>query len=641
MMLAVFFAMASMMFSMTLYASAIYPAQAGGAHALGPLAPICQWLAFAFAVPVLALLGWPLVADNLGLSRARIAGGSGARWVNALISVGVLASFGLSVANLARGEGEVYFETAIVILVLVTLGRYLDARARHRATRSMRDLLGIDAEWAFRLDAARSDGNPTRIPLAEARPGDRLRVLAGERVPADGEVVAGSGAVDEAVLTGETGPRSLAPGGWINAGAVLADGCVEMIVRRAAGDRLLDRMAEIVDSARERRMPLERLSEAVSRWFLLFSVLAAAATVVYWNSREGWGPAMLNGLAVLLIACPCALGIATPLAAWTGTGRAARRGILVRGADVFEKLARGGTIFFDKTGTLTSSRLEVSRVTASAGAKEEEVLCAAASLASLSRHPASEAIRRAAEAGKLELAQVKGLKVLSGLGLLGEVGGERVSLGSQRFVGGNSAFVSNAPAVASETPVFVARGDRLLGAVCCREELRSEAREVVQSVTRQGYEAAVLTGDTAEKGEHLEAVLGIPVAAGLLPADKVARLEGAKRSGRTVVMVGDGVNDAPVLAAADVGVAMQGGADLARETADVVLLDRDGEPLRGLLHLLELSRQTVRRIRFNLFWSFGYNALGMALAAAGLIHPVTAAVLMIASSLFVVAGSRL
>ncbi|MBI4602734.1 MAG: heavy metal translocating P-type ATPase [Planctomycetes bacterium] len=642
-MLAAFLSMASMMFSLALYASAVYPAAEGGGHALGPLAPVCRWLAFAFAAPVLPLLGWPLVSRGA----ARLDGPGGSRAVDALIATGVLAAFALSAANLLRGEGEVYFETASMTLVLLTLGRYLDAQARHQATTSVRELLSTDAEGAWRLPrgpgGAPGGAAPERVAAGELRAGDAIRVLAGERVPADGEVLAGSGALDESLLTGEAEPRRAARGDWIHAGSVLAEGAIDAVVRRAAGDRLLDRMVAIVESARERRMPLERLSASASRWFLPVAVAVAAGTVLSWGARVGWTEGVLNGLAVLLVSCPCALGIATPLAAWTAIGRAARRGILVRSGDVFERLERGGRVFLDKTGTLTSSRLEVERVVPAPGVPENEVLRAAASLAALSRHPASEAVRRHAAARGIEPADVEALEVHAGLGLSGRAGGETVRLGSRRFVE-SSAELASLEGTAGEgetevlVEVLVAKSGRALGAIVLREELRPEAAEVARALAGLGFEASALTGDRPERGRALERRLGLPVAAGLLPHEKVERLERARERSRTTVMVGDGVNDAPVLAAADVGIALSSGADLARDAADVVLLDR-GEPLRGLVELVQLSRRTVRRIRFNLFWSFAYNAAGMGLAAAGIVHPIVAAALMIASSLLVVAGS--
>jgi heavy metal translocating P-type ATPase len=637
-MLALFFAMGSMMFTTVLYASAWFPPAEGSAHALGPLTPVLQWIAFVFAAPVLLLLGWPLFTRNA----ARLDGGAGP--VNALIAVGVLAAYAVSLANLLRGAGEIYVETAVMVLVLVTLGRYLDARARHRAASSLRGLLSLDPETALRASA--DGGAPARVPSRDLRPGDRVLVALGDRVPADGVVLHGSGAVDESAMTGEPGPRDVAPGDSVHAGSLLAAGHIEIAARRVHGDRLLDRMAELTDAARSRRMPLERLSEAASRWFLLAAIALAIGAAAYWQPRAGWGPATLHGLSVLLIACPCALGIATPLAAWVAIGRAARRGVLVRGGEVFERLARGGVFFLDKTGTLTSSRLEVARVEPARGGSETRLLEVAASLASLSRHPVSEAVARHAAARGIAALPVEGFRARPGLGLSGMVRGEPAAAGSRRFLGREALFTGalargddlRADDLAG-TEVLVALGGKLLGAITLEEEVRPEAAEALGSIRAHGFTPVVLTGDSPARARRLAAALGVPVDAGLLPDEKLARLEAARRAGRPTVMAGDGVNDAPILAGADVSIALAAGADLAREAAGVVLLDGPGGPLRGIPFLLDLSRRTVRRIRFNLFWAFAYNAIGMALAAAGRIHPLTAAVLMIASSLIVVAGS--
>ncbi len=630
-MLAVFFAMASMMFTMTLYAGAFYAAESGD-HALGPLASLCRWLALAFAAPVLFLLGWPLATSGLGSRWTGPALGS----VNLLIGIGVLAAYGLSLVNTLRGQGEIYVETATMTLVLVTLGRYLDAQARRRATSSIRDLLTIDSEVARRLTPAGTETAVQQITAKEIRPGDRLRVLVGERVPADGTIDEGHGALDEAVLTGEAEPRAVEPGDRIHAGSLLVDGCVDFLVDRALGDRVLDRMVELVSSASDRRMPLEQLGESIARWFLPFTLTLALGTVFYWAPRQGLEPALLHALAVLLVACPCALGIAAPLATWVAIGRAAQQGILVSGGEVFERLARPTKIFLDKTGTLTTATLEVARVVTIPGRSEREILQAALALSELSRHPIADAVRRRCAGLDLQPESLVDSKTWPGLGVSGVSSQGLLAMGSRKFLG--SLWRAEVPQLSDPVSAFVGKGTDLLGGFVLEERPRKEAAEVIERLKFLGCDPTVLTGDSVERGAALSKALGIPVEAELLPTEKLERLESAKRNDRTVVMVGDGLNDAPVLAAADVGIALSHGADLSREAAQVVLLEPT-HPLLAVPALLQLSLSTVRRVRRSLFWAFAYNSVGMGFAAAGWVHPILASALMIVSSLSVVASS--
>jgi heavy metal translocating P-type ATPase len=640
--LAAFLSMAAMGFSLVLYADAFYPAPPWSGHPLGPLAPVLGWLAWGASTPAIALLAWPLLFSNA--ARTGMRGGPGA--VNFLVLTGVLAAYALSLANLLRGEGSLYFDTAATVLLLVTLGRYLDARARARVARSVRDLLSLDPEWAVRVGAVASPTDGERVPVEALERGDTVRVAAGERVPADGVVTAGSGCSDESLLTGEAEPRIVNAGDSLAAGSLLLDGCVDLRVEAACGARLLDRMAALVDDARERRMPLERMSEKASRVVLPAALLLAAATFAGTTGELGAEAALLRALSVLLIACPCALGIATPLATWAAIGRAARSGTFVRGGEVFERLARPCRVFLDKTGTLTERAQRVTRFVPypPAGAGGDDALVVAASLAARSGHPAARAVARHAAELRVEIDDVRALETKMGLGLCGEVRSARVVLGSDRLVAAEGVETASLidPALApsaGESRIAVAAAGRLAGAFFLREAVRPEAARVVAALRERGCEPRVLTGDGLARAEALAAELGVPVESGLLPLEKAARLEAAKAPGRTVVMVGDGVNDAPVLAAADVGIALAGGADISRETAEVVLLERGGEVLGGLVELLDLSRTTVRRVRFNLFWSFAYNTGGMLAAAAGWIHPVIAALLMVASSLTVVAGA--
>lgn len=630
-MLSIFFAMVSMMFTMALYASAFYTAE-GHEHALGPLAPICRWLAIAFAAPVLLLLGWPLAHSGWlrwGTRNATAA-------VDSLVALGVTAAYILSFLNAFRERGEIYVETSTVTLVLVTLGRYLDAQARRRAAGSLRSLLTLDPGVAW-VSGREGPESLSRIPVAEVQVGETVRVFAGERIPIDGRVVAGSGAVDESLITGEAEPRRRSGGSTLHAGGLLVDGCVDLLVENAAGDRLLDRMLELVESSEGRKMPLERLGDRITRVFLPVPLLVAVGTVVYWGSTESFEVGLLHALAVLLVACPCALGIATPLATWVAIGRAARAGILVRGGEVFERLSRPCRFFFDKTGTLTLAELEVVKLSPGPRADPSRAYAVAGALARRSKHPAAEAVRTYCEAQAAVGCEVEALEVIPGLGVRGRIPGEgMVVLGSRRLAA--ESLGGESPLPAPEGSVLVVEDGHLLGSFRLEERVRPEAAQVLAWMRAEQLEPTVLTGDTQGRGEALGRALSVEVEAELLPTAKLERLEAARGHGPTVVMVGDGLNDAPVLAAADVGIALSRGADLAREAADVILLEQE-RPLDRLPYLVGLSRRTTRNVRFNFVWSFAYNTVGIALAALGYVHPIVAALLMIVSSLSVVAGS--
>jgi Cu2+-exporting ATPase len=713
-----FFAMSVMVFSTVLYASAVFDPEPGYGHALGPLAGIFRVLALLFATPAIVLLGAPLVAQSLpsawipkGWRRGVVATGSA---VNTLVVLGATAAWVLSIVHVVRGEGEIYVETAVMLLLLLTLGRYLEANARAKARRSLRGLaaslpatarrLGrMDARKEFELEEpdALATANARAIksvPIEVLTPGDVIRIDAGEVLSVDGTIFRGVASVDTSMVSGESDSRPVGPGDELFAGSLPIDGSLDIVVRARAGERLVDRLAAIVDRALATRPRIEVAAERVSAWFLRAVLVISIATLAYWWNREGSFAGIRSGLAVLLVACPCALGIAAPLAVTVGIQRAARRGILIRDGRVFESLARGGHAFFDKTGTLTRGELEVSRVVAlAANRTAAEVMGVARALAAHSTHPVARALSAFSDvAPGAEASVVEGTDDGEPAGTLGDLldcevtstpprdpsFGDRssdrvdsfprsideeleqvevvpgrgvvVTTTRGRFLLGNARLLSergvDADAFSAElaasrkfaekAPVFVVEGARVLGAVVLRESLRPEAKAVIEKVCASGYSARILTGDVPAAADDVARALGIPAHASLLPDEKVAHVEKAASPGRITLMVGDGLNDAPVLASATVGVTLADASDLARESADVVLLDRRaGRPLEGLGELLDLSRDVTWRIRINLAGAFGYNSIGTALAALGYIHPIIAAILMIVSSLTVVAIS--
>jgi heavy metal translocating P-type ATPase len=636
----VFFSMLAMVFAVPLYSDAIYGAGAAG-EPMGPLTPLFRWLTCAASLPVLGLLGAPI-------ARNALRGGSGAA-VDLLILTGVLAAVAASAAHLALGAGQIYFETASMLLVFLTAGRAIEAAGKAKAAGALQGLIELCPKTARRLrEGAGDDGLESAaddaVPTEAIQPGDRVRILPGERLPVDGRVLAGGASIDRSLVTGESALELRAPGDLVHAGTLSVDGALIVEASCPAGERLIDRVVAYLEEARRRRGRLDRLADRLARLFLPLAIGTALAALGFWWPRIGALDAGLRALATLLIACPCALGIATPLAAWRGIRAAARRGVLVRGGEVFEVLARGGLMAFDKTGTLTLPGRELGRLRPFDGADERDLVAVGGALGRLSTHPASQAIAREAARRGAPLVPVRCFRAHLGQGVEAETPRGRALLGSRRFVLGElTRLHGDAPELRrardggfSSRDVLVSLGDRLLGGFEIEERLRDEAPAAVAALAALGFDCAIVSGDAAERVDAAARALGVGGAAELSPMEKVEWLRGARGRYPAVAMVGDGINDAPVLAGADAGIALGSGVDLAQESAGAVLLgDLDGRPLEALPHLVRIARRAVRRMRFNLVWALGYNALGMGFAAAGWVHPLFAALLMALSSLFV------
>lgn len=657
--IASFLAMGVMVFSIVLWSSAVFSPAEGETHPLGPLAGLFRWFALVLSTPALILLGLPILRGSLPLVfRGRR--GDGERRlpsaVDALVTLGAGAAWCLSVIHVARGEGEVYFETAVLLLLLLTVGRWLEATARVRARRSLGDLAALLPDRAILVTAG---GREESVAVSALARGHIVRIRPGERIPIDGKVAEGIASVDVSLVTGESEPRSCGPGDAVFGGTSPVDGTLDIIVSSRKGERLVDRLHAAVDEALRSRPRIERIAEISSRHFLRAVVAIALGTFAFWGARLGWFEGLRASLAVLLIACPCSLGIAAPLAIAVAVDRAARRGILVRNGDVFEALAGRGACFFDKTGTLTLPELELSRIVPVDDADPVEVFATAISLAAWSTHPVASAIRRAAEeqgrnqaasseTGDPEIALARSTRpeTRPGRGVRREDRGGPSLLGSDRLLEEEGIAVPHDERLldgrrtGEKRPVWVVREGRVLGAITLRESLRPEAHATVLAVKSAGFDVEVLTGDERVAADDLARVLSVPVHANLLPNDKVDRVRERAARGGAVIMVGDGLNDAPVIAAATVGISLASATDLARDSADVVLVDSGRScVLDGLPLLLDLSRRTLARIRWNLVWAFGYNTIGIVLAATGHVHPVLAALLMMVSSLCVVATS--
>ncbi|MBI4772301.1 MAG: cation-translocating P-type ATPase, partial [Chloroflexi bacterium] len=645
------FSMDTMMMSLFLYSDWARAALFGAAPAITPgLAQLFKLsmlvgstLAMFVLVPPILRSAWQ------GLRRRRVS-------TDTLIALGSLAGYCASLYGLARG-GEVYFDTASTILVLVTAGHYLEARARARGSEALEELLARAPDTAV---VRRGDGQ-VEIPASAVAFGDEVIVRPGGAIPVDGEVVEGAGSVNEASITGEAEPVFKEAGMSVYSGTINLDG---RLVIRATGvgeNRVMERLVRLRREALARRAPIQRLADRVAAVFVPIVVLISAAAFFYWGWREGAGEGLLAALAVLLIACPCALGVATPLAIWAGMGRAAEGGVLIRSAEVFERLAGVRAVFFDKTGTLTKGTLELKEIIDEIGDWRLAIELAA-SVEAASEHSLGRAVVSYANTNGIAILPVRDFRAFPGLGVTGTVEQRNlqphgdatqspisnpqslvVAVGSIRFMerlrwplaealGERKAQLESG----GRTVACVGWDGEVRGLVGFVEEIRPEAAETVRGLASAGLQVNALTGDDLAAGGMLARRLGIAVHANLLPEDKVRRLEETRARLGPVAMVGDGLNDAPALARADVGIALGCGVDVTREAADVSLV---GSDLRRVAWTIRLAQETYRAIRQNLWWAFVYNVLGIGLALAGVLHPIVSAVAMVTSNLFVVSNS--
>ncbi|TDF63553.1 heavy metal translocating P-type ATPase [Cupriavidus sp. L7L] len=618
-----FLAMNVMLFSWLLYADAFTGDEA---WLRGPV----HWLLWALATPLVLLLGRPFAEGAWQAMR------QGRLSTDTLVCIGVLAAYCYSGWQVSRGSSQVYFDTAAMVLLLFTLGRLLEAQVRVRTARRLAPMLAAERAEARVVEG----GTEGWRAVVDIRPGELVRILPGERVPVDGIVVDGRSECDEAVLTGQSEPQFKPPGALVHAGSI--NGSRPLLVRATvAGSQT--RWQQIGRQVREALARKSLAGDTVDRIIALFipGVLAlAAASAWFWGSRAGApaqvaDAAMLAGLAVLVVACPCSLGLAAPLTHALAIGLAAQRGILVRGGDVLERLARLKGIAFDKTGTLTADTLHPVGMQ-TAGASHAEVLRVAAALAQASDHPAARAIAAMARAAASPPVASNEVEANAGEGLCGRFDGMDCALGSPAFLGTLGWHVP--PALLATAPlgctlVLVGWEGQAHGLIALRTLPMPHVGDVIGEMQRQGLRTLLLSGDNPHAVAALAGDLHIDAwQARLLPQDKVLALRDWAAGTGLVAMVGDGLNDSPVLAAASVGIAVGNASDLARESADVVL-PRSG--LASLPWLLQQARQVRRTVRANLAWAFGYNAIALALAAGGLLQPVLAAVLMAGSSVLV------
>jgi P-type Cu+ transporter len=597
---------------------------------------------FALATPVVVWGGWPFFV------RAWTSVVNRHLNMFTLIALGVGAAYGYSVAaTLApdafpdsfrmMGEVAVYFEPAAVIVVLVLLGQVLELRARAQTSTAIRNLLGLAPKTARRLEP---DGAERDVPLEHVRIGDRLRVRPGERVPVDGVVVDGATTVDESMVTGEPIPVEKGSGASLTGGTVNGTGAIVMEARRVGSDTLLAQIVRMVSEAQRSRAPIQRLADTVSGWFVPIVIVVAIVTFVVW-AWSGPEPrlayALVNAVAVLIIACPCALGLATPMSIMVGTGRGAEAGVLIRNAEALELLEKVTAIVVDKTGTLTEGKPRLVTVEPGQGLDAAALLRLAASLENVSEHPLASSIVAGAQERSLMLADVRGFESITGKGVTGTIDGRSVAIGNLRLLdalGIDPAGLrdrADALRQQGQTVVFVAVDGRPAGLLGVADPIKTTTVEAIEALHREGLTIVMLTGDNRTTAEAVARSVGIDqVAADVLPDQKAEVIRRLQGRGERVAMAGDGINDAPALAAADVGIAMGSGTDIAIESAGVTLVKGD---LRGIVRARRLSRSTMANIRQNLFFAFVYNALGVPVAA-GVLYPVLGLLLspMIASA---------
>ncbi|WP_077035362.1 cation-translocating P-type ATPase [Pelomonas sp. KK5] len=610
-------------------------------HPFGLMWMLPAWLQWLLATPVQFALGARFYRAGWDALKARSGN------MDLLVALGTSAAYGLSLYEwLVRGATHaLYFEASAVVITLVLLGKWLEARAKRQAGDAIRALAALRPATAR---VRREDGSEQELPLAQLRIGDRIVVRPGDRIAADGEVIEGASHVDESLITGESLPVAKTVGERVIGGALNADGLLLVRATALGAQSSLERIIRLVESAQAGKAPIQRLVDRVSAVFVPAVLAIALLTFAGWMLARGeLETALVNAVAVLVIACPCALGLATPAALLAGTGAAARRGILIRDAEALEVAHGLTTIAFDKTGTLTEGRPALLALVAAEGVERADVLAGAAALQRHSSHPLARAVLAAAEAQGAVLPDATGAQALPGRGVQARVAGRSLRLGSARLL--DESGLSAPPALAAESARCEAQGmtvswlladeDAVLGLLAFGDAIKPSAAPALAALQRLGIRTLMLTGDNEGSAAAVAASLGIADwQARLMPADKAARIARLQAAGGRVGFVGDGLNDGPALAAAACGIAMAGGADVATEAAGISLLRGD---LRLVPEAIELSRRTTAKIRQNLVWAFAYNVLGIPLAALGMLSPVVAGAAMAFSSVSVVLNALL
>jgi Cu+-exporting ATPase len=631
-----------------------------GGHVLGLkhlVSPqMSVWMQMILATPVVLWCGWPffergwqsLKTRNLNMFTL-IAMGTGVAWVYSMVAALLPGAFPETFRN---GDGivAVYFEAAAVITTLVLLGQVLELKAREQTGSAIRALLKLVPETAHRL---KEDGSEEEVSLDQIQVGDLLRVRPGEKIPVDGELTEGKSNVDEAMVTGEPMPVAKEAGSKVIGATINQTGSFVMKALHVGSDTMLSRIVQMVSDAQRSRAPIQRLADTVSGWFVPVvigvAVLAFAVWAIY-GPEPAYSYGLIAAVSVLIIACPCALGLATPMSIMVGVGQGAKHGVLIKNAEALERMEKVDTLVVDKTGTLTEGRPKLTRIVTAEGFAEEDVLALAVALESGSEHPLANAIIMAAKERNLTLAAVVDFDAPTGKGVMGTINGKRVAIGNARLLkelgAEDSAFMAQADDLRSQgaTAMFMAIDGKAAAILAVEDPIKASTPEAIKALQAMGIEVVMLTGDSKKTAEAVAKKLGIThVVAEVMPEDKSRIIGEFKEKGRVVAMAGDGVNDAPALAKADIGVAMGTGTDVAIESAGVTLLRGD---LDGIVKARHLSKATMNNIRQNLFFAFIYNALGVPVAAGVLypffgllLSPIIAAAAMSLSSVSVIANA--
>jgi Cu+-exporting ATPase len=615
-----------------------------------------QWIEFALATPVVWWCGWPFFVRGWqslrtwNLNMFTLIGlGVSVAWIYSVVAL-VFPQIFPAAMQMAGGMVDVYFEAAAVITTLVLLGQVLELRARSRTNAAIKLLLGLAPKTARIM---RNDGTEEDIPLENVQPGATLRVRPGEKVPVDGTVIDGASNVDESMVTGEPMPVAKANGAKLIGATINGTGSLLMRAEKVGSDTLLAQIVRMVAEAQRSRAPIQKLADVVAGYFVPAVMSVAVVAFVVWLA---WGPeprlahAVVNAVAVLIIACPCALGLATPIAIMVGTGRGAMAGVLIKNAEALEIMEKVDTLVVDKTGTLTEGRPKLVAVQAEAGFDKDEILRVAASLERGSEHPLAEAIVQGAEEKGIKLVKADHFQSITGKGVTGEVDGKKVAAGNAKLLEslginmGSLSLQADRQRAESQTVMLIAINGKAAGLIGVADPLKGSTAEAIRDLHGEGIRIVMLTGDNRATANAVAAKLGIDqVHAEVLPEQKAELIKQLQAEGRIVAMAGDGINDAPALAQAQVGIAMGAGTDVAIESAGITLVKSD---LRGIVRARRLSRATMRNIRQNLFFAFVYNTAGVPIAAGVLypffgilLSPIIAAAAMSFSSVSVISNS--